>query len=56
MLFQGRLVERDYLQLTVSVDHDVVDGAPAARFVSRLRELLTAGDSIPSATRTRTLA
>jgi pyruvate/2-oxoglutarate dehydrogenase complex dihydrolipoamide acyltransferase (E2) component len=56
ILFQGRLVERDFLQLTVSVDHDVVDGAPTARFVSRLRELLTAGDGIPSDARTRTLA
>jgi pyruvate/2-oxoglutarate dehydrogenase complex dihydrolipoamide acyltransferase (E2) component len=46
VLFQGRLVEREFLQLTVSVDHDVVDGAPAARFVARLRELLMAADEI----------
>jgi pyruvate/2-oxoglutarate dehydrogenase complex dihydrolipoamide acyltransferase (E2) component len=31
---------RDYLQLTVSFDHDIVDGAPAARFTKRLVELL----------------
>jgi len=49
VLFQGRLVERDWLQLTISVDHDVVDGAPTARFVRRLRELLTASDGIPLA-------
>jgi 2-oxoacid dehydrogenases acyltransferase (catalytic domain). len=24
--------------LTISVDHDVVNGAPVARFISRLRE------------------
>ena len=48
ILFQGRLVEREYLQLTVSVDHDIVDGAPTARFVKRLRDLLTAADGIPS--------
>jgi pyruvate/2-oxoglutarate dehydrogenase complex dihydrolipoamide acyltransferase (E2) component len=36
----GGLVPREFLCLTVSVDHDVVDGAPAARFVSRLRELI----------------
>jgi pyruvate/2-oxoglutarate dehydrogenase complex dihydrolipoamide acyltransferase (E2) component len=29
----GRIEPREYLALTASVDHDVVDGAPAARFV-----------------------
>lgn len=47
VLFQGVLVEREFLQLTVSVDHDVVDGAPAARFVRRLRELLHTGSGLP---------
>ncbi|MFG1912597.1 2-oxo acid dehydrogenase subunit E2 [Kribbella sp. NPDC048928] len=46
MLFQGVLVEREFLQLTVSVDHDVVDGAPAVRFVRRLRELLHTGSGL----------
>ena len=45
-LFAGQLVEREWLQLTVSVDHDVVDGAPAARFVNRLRGLLTTADGL----------
>lgn len=49
VLFQGQLVEREWLQLTISVDHDVVDGAPAARFVSRLRTLLTTAEGIPPA-------
>ena len=31
---------REYLSLTVTFDHDVVDGAPAARFVQRLGELI----------------
>jgi pyruvate/2-oxoglutarate dehydrogenase complex dihydrolipoamide acyltransferase (E2) component len=35
---------RDVLHLTVLLDHDVVDGAPAARFVSRLvKDLETVG-------------
>jgi pyruvate/2-oxoglutarate dehydrogenase complex dihydrolipoamide acyltransferase (E2) component len=39
--FIGEKVEqREYLSLTVTLDHDVVDGAPATRFVSRLIELL----------------
>lgn len=39
-LLNGKLVQREFLGLTVSVDHDVVDGAPAAQFASRLRELI----------------
>lgn len=39
-LRDGHIVQREYLNLTVSVDHDVVDGAPATRFASRLRELI----------------
>ena len=37
---EGEIVPREYLDLTVSVDHDVVDGAPAARFVQTFRTLL----------------
>lgn len=33
---------RDILSLTISLDHDVVDGAPAARFAARLKELIEA--------------
>lgn len=39
-LVDGELVERDHLSLTISVDHDIVDGAPAARFVERLRRTI----------------
>jgi pyruvate/2-oxoglutarate dehydrogenase complex dihydrolipoamide acyltransferase (E2) component len=39
-LRDGYVVQRAFLSITVSVDHDVVDGAPAARFASRLRELI----------------
>ncbi|MCU4739824.1 2-oxo acid dehydrogenase subunit E2 [Natronoglomus mannanivorans] len=42
-LVDGEIEPREYLSLTVTVDHDVVDGAPAARFVQRLRELVEAG-------------
>ncbi|HEX9036992.1 MAG TPA: 2-oxo acid dehydrogenase subunit E2 [Ktedonobacterales bacterium] len=40
---EGREAVREYLSLTVSVDHDVVDGAPAARFTQRLKELIEGG-------------
>ena len=39
----GRIAIREYLCMTLSFDHDVVDGAPAARFISRLRELIESG-------------
>jgi pyruvate/2-oxoglutarate dehydrogenase complex dihydrolipoamide acyltransferase (E2) component len=37
---QKQMSIREYLCLTVSVDHDIVDGAPAARFAVRLKELV----------------
>ncbi|MFC6733963.1 2-oxo acid dehydrogenase subunit E2 [Haladaptatus sp. DYSN1] len=37
---EGEVSPREYLSLTVTFDHDVVDGAPAARFVQRLGELI----------------
>lgn len=49
-LVGGELSEREIAQVTLTVDHDVVDGAPAARFTARLLELLAAGDSIREAT------
>jgi pyruvate/2-oxoglutarate dehydrogenase complex dihydrolipoamide acyltransferase (E2) component len=36
----GRVSVRAYLSLTISVDHEVVDGAPATRFTQRLKELI----------------
>jgi pyruvate/2-oxoglutarate dehydrogenase complex dihydrolipoamide acyltransferase (E2) component len=36
----GRAEPREVLSVTASVDHDVVDGAPAARFANRLRALV----------------
>jgi pyruvate/2-oxoglutarate dehydrogenase complex dihydrolipoamide acyltransferase (E2) component len=47
--FVGEKIEkREFLSLTVTLDHDVVDGAPATRFVSRFVELLESAYSIPS--------
>lgn len=34
---------REYLDVTMSFDHDVIDGAPAVRFTSQLKELLESG-------------
>jgi len=43
---EGRIEPREILNLTVGFNHDVVDGAPAARFVRRLVELIERGDGL----------
>jgi pyruvate/2-oxoglutarate dehydrogenase complex dihydrolipoamide acyltransferase (E2) component len=42
----GNIAIREYLCVTLSFDHDIIDGAPAARFVSRLREQVESGYSL----------
>jgi pyruvate/2-oxoglutarate dehydrogenase complex dihydrolipoamide acyltransferase (E2) component len=39
----GQIAIREYLSLTVSFDHTLIDGAPAARFAERLKELIESG-------------
>lgn len=39
----GRIEPREILSLTVTFDHDIVDGGPATRFVRRLVELIESG-------------
>jgi pyruvate/2-oxoglutarate dehydrogenase complex dihydrolipoamide acyltransferase (E2) component len=46
----GQIAIRDYLSLTISFDHDIVDGAPAARFTKRLKELIESGYGLPDST------
>jgi hypothetical protein len=43
VLVDGRIALRDYLSLTISFDHDIIDGAQAARFTERLKELIESG-------------
>lgn len=45
-LVEGQLQSRELLCLTVSFDHDIVDGAPAARFVNRFVQLLESGSGL----------
>ena len=40
---EGRIEPRERLSLTLVFDHDVIDGAPAARFARRLVELIESG-------------
>ena len=41
---------RDYLSLTISFDHDIIDGAPAARFTQRLKDLIESGYGLDNST------
>jgi pyruvate/2-oxoglutarate dehydrogenase complex dihydrolipoamide acyltransferase (E2) component len=49
-IVEWRAAVREYLSLTISVDHDIVDGAPAARFARRLKELIESGYGLAGAT------
>jgi pyruvate/2-oxoglutarate dehydrogenase complex dihydrolipoamide acyltransferase (E2) component len=42
----GVLEPRELLDVTISVDHAIVDGAPAARFARRLTELIDQADGL----------
>lgn len=48
VMMDGQPVPREYLCLTISFDHNIVDGAPAARFVSCFKELVESGTGIPT--------
>lgn len=39
----GQSITREFLSLTVSFDHNLIDGAPAARFTERFKELIESG-------------
>jgi pyruvate/2-oxoglutarate dehydrogenase complex dihydrolipoamide acyltransferase (E2) component len=41
-----RIEVRQYMSVTVSFDHDVIDGAPAARFTQRLKDLIERADGL----------
>jgi pyruvate/2-oxoglutarate dehydrogenase complex dihydrolipoamide acyltransferase (E2) component len=45
-VYDGQIAIREYLCLTISFDHNVVDGAPAARFARRFRELIERGHGL----------
>ncbi len=49
-VIDGRVEAREILGATLSVDHDIVDGAPAARFVRRFRELVESAHGLEELT------
>jgi pyruvate/2-oxoglutarate dehydrogenase complex dihydrolipoamide acyltransferase (E2) component len=46
----GHIAIRDYLSLTISFDHETIDGAPAARFTGRLKDLIESGYGLGNST------
>ncbi|MDJ0702023.1 MAG: 2-oxo acid dehydrogenase subunit E2 [Leptolyngbyaceae cyanobacterium MO_188.B28] len=38
-----KIAVREYLGITISVDHDIIDGAPAARFAQHFKKLIERG-------------
>ena len=42
-IINDKIEIRDYLTMTLLFNHDVIDGAPATRFVSRLDDLIESG-------------
>ena len=47
VIVNGELAEHEILSLTISFDHEIIDGAPAARFAARLRQLVEGADALP---------
>jgi hypothetical protein len=49
-LLDGQVVEREALHLNISIDHDIVDGAPLVRFAERFKKILLDGRALPART------
>jgi pyruvate/2-oxoglutarate dehydrogenase complex dihydrolipoamide acyltransferase (E2) component len=43
VVIDGQIEIRERLSITVSFDHDIIDGAPAARFTERFKDLIELG-------------
>jgi chloramphenicol O-acetyltransferase len=43
----GRIAVRSVLSLSIMVNHDLIDGAPAARFSRRLQQIIETGEGLP---------
>lgn len=48
-LVDGQVAVRECLSITLSVNHAIIDGAPAARFAQRLTELIESGYGLDEA-------
>jgi pyruvate/2-oxoglutarate dehydrogenase complex dihydrolipoamide acyltransferase (E2) component len=46
IITDSRMDNREHLCVTVSFDHDIIDGAPAARFINRFKSYLDGGTGL----------
>ena len=44
----GRMEKREMLSLVLTLDHDIIDGAYAMRFITRLKDLIDRGFGLPA--------
>ncbi len=47
-IYRGEIQKREILHVTILIDHDVIDGVPAARFVDDLVKKLQTGFGLPT--------
>jgi hypothetical protein len=45
-LVDGQAIEREVIHLNISVDHEIIDGAPLVRFAERLNKILLDGRAL----------
>ena len=46
VLENGLAVERDFIQMNLGADHDIIDGAPLMRFADRFKQKLQSGSAL----------
>jgi pyruvate/2-oxoglutarate dehydrogenase complex dihydrolipoamide acyltransferase (E2) component len=49
-LLDGQVIEREVLHFNISIDHDIIDGAPLVRFAERFKKILLDGRALPART------
>ncbi|MFL5660805.1 MAG: 2-oxo acid dehydrogenase subunit E2 [Ktedonobacteraceae bacterium] len=49
-LVDGKVEAHEYLSVMLDFDHDIIDGAPAARFTQQLIELIESGYGLGDST------
>ncbi len=46
-VINDHIAVREYLHVTIAVDHDIIDGGPLARFIDRFTKLCEQGSNLP---------
>jgi pyruvate/2-oxoglutarate dehydrogenase complex dihydrolipoamide acyltransferase (E2) component len=49
-LVDGKVESHEYLSVTLNFDHDIIDGAPAARFTQQLSDLIESAYGLSDST------